>query len=222
LTDPETLKEGLVVDAGAGVGAVGLCVAARCPKSKVTLIERDSRLAILARHNVICNGLPDRVSVVKTDILRATEALEKAAIRSEVFALALANPPYHDRKKSTASESPLKVASHQMPEDELDEWARFLCRMLAPGGRAAMIHKAEALPRILSAFERRFGAIAVLPIYARLGEPAIRVIVSGLKGSRAPMCIKPGLVLHGPNQDFVPEVEAIFRYGASLPLQYRS
>ena len=49
-----------------------------------------------------------------------------------------------------------------MPEEEFDAWARFMCRMAAPGGRAAMIHKAEALPRILAAFEGRFGAIGLL------------------------------------------------------------
>ena len=80
-----------------------------------------------------------------------------------------------------------------------------------------MIHKAEALPRILSAFATRFGAISVLPIHARVSEPAIRVIVSGIKGSRAPLSIKPGIVLHGPDQAFRPEIEAVFRHGAALP-----
>jgi tRNA1(Val) A37 N6-methylase TrmN6 len=45
--------------------------------------------------------------------------------------------------------------------------------------------------------------------------------VEGIKGSRAPVYMKPGLILHGPEQSFVPEVEAIFRHGASLPREYR-
>lgn len=214
---PETAAAGPVLDAGAGVGVVGLCVAARCPDARVVLIERDPHLVSLARDNVNRNNLSDRVSVVEADITRATDALERTDIKSESFAVVLANPPYHDDGRSTAAESRLKAVSHQMPEEALDAWARFMCRMAAPGGRAAMIHKAEALPRILSAFDGRFGAIGVLPIYARAGEPAIRVIVEGIKGSRAPLFLKPGLVLHGPQQDFVPEIEAVFRHGASLP-----
>jgi len=220
LIGPEVCGTGPVLDAGAGVGVVGLCVAARCPRARVVLVEREPHLVALARHNIGHNGLAERVLAIEADITRATEALERADIDSETFAAVLANPPYHDDRRSTAAESQLKAAAHQMPEEALDAWARFMCRMAAPGGRAAMIHKAEALPRILTVFEGRFGAVSVLPIHARAGEPAIRVIVEGIKGSRAPLSIRHGLVLHGPDQDFVPEVEAIFRRGAALPRQY--
>lgn len=219
---PEEPGVETVLDVGAGVGVIGLCVARRCDKAHVVLLERDPYLAGLARDNIDHNALSDRVSVVETDITRATGALDAASIKSESFSVVLANPPYHDDGRSTAAENPLKAVSHQMAEDGLEVWARFMCRMAAPGGRAAMIHKADALPRILEAFAGRFGAIGVLPIYARAGEPAIRVIVEGIKGSRAPVFIKPGLVLHKPDQTFVPEVEAIFRHGASLPSEYRS
>ena len=221
LMAPETLGAGPVLDVGAGVGVIGLCVARRCPSARVILLERDPCLAALARDNVQRNNMSDRVSVVETDLARATAALEVADIKSESFPVVLANPPYHDDRRSTLAESPLKAVSHQMSDDLLDAWARFMCRMAAPGGRAAMIHKAEALPRILETFEGRFGSIAVLPIHARAGEPAIRVIVEGVKGSRAPLYIRPGLVLHTPEQSFVPEIEAIFRHGAPLPPQYR-
>lgn len=210
---------GPVLDAGAGVGVVGLCVAARFPKAKVVLIEREPHLVSLARRNIEDNGLASRVQVIEADIMRASEALRRGGIKSETFATVLANPPYHDDRRSTAAGSRLKAVSHQMPEEEFDAWARFMCRMAAPGGRAAMIHKVEALPRILAAFEGRFGALSLLPIHARAGEPAIRVIVDGIKGSRAPLSIKPGLVLHGPDHAFVPEVDAVFRKGAALPRQ---
>ena len=103
-----------------------------------------------------------------------------------------------------------------MSGDALDAWTRFLCRMAAPAGRVVMIHKADALPRILSAFEGRFGALCVLPIHPRAGEEAIRVLVTGVKGSKAPLSIRPGLLLHGEGQAFTPEVEAVFRNGAPL------
>jgi tRNA1(Val) A37 N6-methylase TrmN6 len=222
LITPEALGTGAVLDIGAGVGVIGLCVGRRCPEARAVLLERDPYLVALARDNIDRNGLSARMSVVEADLARATAALENAGIRSESFPVVLANPPYHDDGRSTAAESALKAVSHQMPEDGLEVWARFMCRMAAPGGRAVMIHKADALPRILAAFEGRFGSIGVLPIYARAGEPAIRVIVEGVKGSRAPVFIKPGLVLHGPEQNFVPEIEAIFRHGAALPAQYRS
>ena len=81
-----------------------------------------------------------------------------------------------------------------------------------------MIHKADAVAAILSAYAQRFGAIKLKPIYARAGEPAIRVLVQGVKGSRAPLEIRPGLVLHGNGNAFTPEVDAILRTGAALAI----
>ncbi|MFT3732282.1 MAG: methyltransferase [Hyphomicrobium sp.] len=216
---PEFVGGQTVLDVGSGVGVVGLCVAARCPSSRVVLVEREPKLAELARENIDRNGLAMRVSVVETDIARATGALETAAIASETFDFVLANPPYHDEGRGTAAGDRLRAASHQMPQDALGTWARFMNRMAAPGGLAAIIHKAEALPRILSAFDGRFGGMNVLPIHPRAGEPAIRVVVTGIKGSRAPVSILPGLVLHGPDHAFLPEIEAVFRHGAALPIK---
>lgn len=217
---PESAGKGPILDVGSGVGVVGLCAAARCPDAKVLLVEREPDLAVLARHNIKRNGLEMRVSVVEADIARSSDALLHSGIASETFPIVLANPPYHQEGRSTAAPSPLKAASHQMAQDALDTWGRFMCRMAAPGGRVAMIHKAEALPQILSVFEGRFGGINVLPIYPRADASAIRVIVSGIKGSRAPIAIKPALVLHGPEQAFLPEIEAVFRHGAALPSRF--
>ncbi|MBS0233338.1 MAG: methyltransferase [Proteobacteria bacterium] len=217
---PEIVGESPVLDVGAGVGVVGLCVAARCPRTRVVLIEREPKLADLARLNVERNSLSMRVSVVETDIARASGALTAAEIPSESFPFVLANPPYHEEGRSTAAGDQLRAASHQMPQDALEIWARFMNRMAAPGGRVAMIHKAEALPRILATFEGRFGGIGVLPIHPYAGETAIRVIVTGIKGSRAPLSIRPGLVLHGPDRAFRPEIEAVFRHGAALPDEF--
>ena len=73
------------------------------------LLERDPLLAALARDNVQRNELTGRVSVVETDLARATAALEAADVKSESFPVVLANPPYHDDRRSTLAESPLKA-----------------------------------------------------------------------------------------------------------------
>lgn len=207
---------GPILDVGAGVGVVGLCIAARCAAAHVVMIEREHHLTAIAVENARHNHLDERVTVVTGDILHATEPLLSAGVQSESFAVVLANPPFHDEHRNSVAVNELRARSHLMPENALDDWARFMCRMAAPGGRAVMIHKAEALPRILTAFDGRFGGVSILPIHARKREPAIRIIVEGIKGSRAPVSIKPELVLHGPGQEFQPEIEAIFRKGAAL------
>ena len=205
-----------VLDIGAGVGTVGLCVAARLPKAHVVLVEREAQLVELASDNIAANGLSARVTVVQADISQPLSAEAATRLKPDSFAHVLANPPFHDEGRGTASGVAIKAASHAMPEDALDDWARFMARMTKPSGRATMIHKAEALPRILNAFENRFGGIIVLPIHARDGEPAIRVIVQGIKASRAPLVLKPGVILHGQGQAFRPEIDNILRRSAAL------
>ena len=51
-------------------------------------------------------------------------------------------------------------------------WARFMARMTAPGGEATIVHKADALPRLLAAFATRFGSLKILPLHPRHGAPA--------------------------------------------------
>lgn len=208
--------EGPVLDVGAGVGVVGLCVAARLREARVVLIEREHFLAELSIENIRRNGLADRMLSISADIQNATEPLFAAGVQSESFAVVLANPPFHDEHRNSVAENELRARAHLMPENALEDWVRFLCRMAAPGGRVAIVHKVEMLPRILQAFEGRFGGISVLPIHARERGPAIRIIIEGIKGSRAPMSIRPALVLHGPGQSFRPEIEAVFRDGAEL------
>jgi tRNA1(Val) A37 N6-methylase TrmN6 len=208
--------EGPILDLGAGAGTVGLCAAVRCPDVRVVLVEREAELAELARHNIATNGLEARVSVVEADIGEKLTATTARDLPVDTFAHVLANPPFHEEGAGTPAHWPLKALSHAMTADALETWVRFMARSAMPGGKATMIHKAEALPRILNTFENRFGGITILPIHPREGEPAIRILVEGIKGSRAPLIIKPGLILHGEGNAFRSDVDAILRRGVAL------
>lgn len=59
-----------VLDVGAGVGVVGLAVARRLAHARVSMIERNPRLAELARRNIERNNLADRARLIETDIAR--------------------------------------------------------------------------------------------------------------------------------------------------------
>lgn len=207
-----------VLDAGAGVGTVGLCVAARLPEAEVVLLERDPLLARLALENARRNGLDPRVRVATGDVLAWAGAADDVP-RADSFDHVLANPPYHAAHAGTRSADARKDAAHAMDMSELDGWARFLARMTAPGGSATLIHKADALADLLRCLSGRFGGLTILPVHPRSGEPASRVIVQGRKGSRAPLALLAGLVLHGEGHAFTPRAEAILRHGAGLDLK---
>jgi tRNA1(Val) A37 N6-methylase TrmN6 len=209
----------LVLDAGAGVGVVGLAVARRVPYARVVLVERDSSLAALARRNVEHNDLSERVHVIDADLAGPLAEAAELHAAAESFHHVLANPPFHVEGRGTAAAEPIKAGAHAMPSGDLQRWARFMASMARPGGTATMIHRADALGRILAVLDGRFGAAHVLPIHPRAGEPASRVLVQATKGSRAPLQLRPGLILHNADNSFRPEAEAILRHGAALDLR---
>ena len=204
---------GRVLDVGAGAGTVGLCIAARCPAARVTLVERAPELVAFARHGVKSNGFENRVSVVAADILQAAS---QATRETADFDIVVANPPYYDDAGGTPAQTALKAASNAMPGDDLDAWLRFITRMSRPGGKAIMIHTAESLPRLFAAFDRRFGALRVLPIHPRANAPAHRILLSGVKGSRAPLTLLPPFVLHAEDGTYTPAATDIARNAAVL------
>jgi tRNA1(Val) A37 N6-methylase TrmN6 len=207
-----------VLDVGAGVGTAGLCVCRRFASARVTLFEKEPALVRLARENVQRNGLGDRVRVLEGDIGLSAEMAKDLGLEPESFDHVIANPPFHDADGGTPAPDRLKAAAHAMADEGLERWARFMARLAVPGGSVSVIHKAEALSGLLAAFDGRFGALQILPLHPRAYAPARRIIVAGRKGSRAPLTLLPGLVLHGDDGAFTPQAQAILRAGAGLRL----
>jgi tRNA1(Val) A37 N6-methylase TrmN6 len=79
-----------------------------------------------------------------------------------------------------------------------------------------MIQRADALPALLPALERRLGDVALRPVHPRADAPAIRLLISGTKGSKAPLRLLPGLTLHEPDGATTPLAAAIQRGEATL------
>lgn len=218
-TCPGDGGDATILDCGAGVGTVGLCIATRLPQSRVTLVERDPVLAALARDNIAANALQNRAEIVMADLAAPLSRTPELAARAGTFDHVLANPPFHVDASGTRSADPIKDGANAMPEDGLDAWARFMAAMCRGGGMATIIHRADALPAILAALANRFGGLKILPVHPRAVEPANRVIVRGIKGSRAPLTLLPALVLHATDgHGYHPAVDAVLRHGAPLPL----
>lgn len=226
-----------VLDLGSGVGAAGLAVARRLERAAVTLVEREAPLAGLAVANAERNGLDGRVSVVHGDFTRASRSpaaqRDDAAAASEdgghlqdaplglptaAFERVIANPPFHTDGRGTPAPVALKARAHAMGAGLLEDWARAMARYTAPSGIVTVIHKTEGLQELLAALDGRFGGLAVLPLHPRMGAPAIRVIVEGTKGSKAPLRLLSGRVLHGEGDAFNGWARDVLANGAALNL----
>ncbi len=201
-----------VCDLGAGTGAVGLAVAQACPEARVMLVERDPEAASLARLNARENGLADRIRVIEADVTAPGRARRSAGLLPDTVDLLLTNPPFFESGRHRASPVAAKASAHGFSAPGgLEAWLRTGADLVRPGGRLVLIHRADALPACLDAMAGRFGGLTVTPVQPRADAAAIRILVSGVRGSRAPFTLGPALVLHGPDGRFTEPVEAMHR-----------
>lgn len=207
-----------VADFGAGVGAVGLMVAARHPACRVVLVENDPGLAALARRNVALNRFEGRMDVCEADILAPASARRKAGLTAGSAGLVVTNPPFWPAGRVRSSPDAARRAAHVMADEALEGWLRATADLLAPDGRLVLIHRVDGLAGLLAALAGRFGDIAVRPVYSAPDRPAVRLLVCARKGSRAPMRLLPGFVLNGADGRFTPEANAVHRGTASVEM----
>lgn len=207
-----------VLEAGTGSGIVALAAARRVAGVAVTGVEIDAALVRLAETNAARNGLSDRATFIQGDVTGPVSPLQAAGLTLESFDHVLANPPFLSAGEARLPPEPMRRRAHACEPEELERWIKFLATFCKPKGTATIVHRADALPRLLVALDGRFGALTVFPLYPREGEAASRILVHGKKGSRAGLTLARGMVLHGADNRFTPEASAILRDGLGLKL----
>jgi len=209
---------GLAVDAGSASGAVGLAVASRVARSRILCVELDPAEAALARGNLVANGVQDRASVLEADLLAGFKQREAMGLTRGEADRVLTNPPFLAEGKTRASPDLARRRAHTMPEDGLERWIVACHALLQPHGILTLIHRVDALPDLLEGLAGRFGHIRIKPIYPHQGSAASRMLIEGIKGSRAPLSLLSGLILHEADGQFTPFANALHHGEAELVL----
>jgi tRNA1(Val) A37 N6-methylase TrmN6 len=203
-----------VADFGAGIGAAGLSLAKRVAGLKLSLVEIDQGLAALARDNARANEIAAETIVL--DISDGAEAFAANGLAPDSLEIVLMNPPFNDAARHRAS--PQKALAHVATATTLEDWIHAARRTLKSGGVLTLIWRADGLGEVLTALDRGFGSIAILPVHGEATQPAIRVLVRATKGGRTPLQIYPALMLN--NESAVPNKQLgdILAGKGSLPL----
>jgi tRNA1(Val) A37 N6-methylase TrmN6 len=207
------LKSGRVLDVGTGVGAAALCYAWRSPGVEVMGLELQSSLCAMAMENGARNGLQDDVRFLCGDLLHPPSDVVAGG-----FDHVMANPPYLPADRADPRIGHAKAISHVEGEAGLANWIDFCLRMVAPKGAMTMIHRADRLQEILAALHGRAGEIVVFPLWPKREVSPKRVIVRARAGSKAPLRISPGLVLHEDDGSYTEMASKILLDGAPIDL----
>ena len=206
-----------VLDLGCGAGAAALCLGHRVRGLSLSGLELQPAYAELARRNAERNGIA--LDVHEGDLARMPAPLRRD------FDHVIANPPYYH---SGGSPSPVAARARAMQvETPLADWVTAATRRLRPGGWLTLICGADGLPEVLGALAPKLGSAAVLPLAAREGRAALRVIVQARKGGRAPFRLLSPFVIHagavhdGDRESYTPAANAVLRDGADLLAAFR-
>lgn len=195
-----------VLDLGAGVGAVGLCLTARLPGCSVTGIELQPRLAELAERNARLNGLAERISTIVHDLARPLPA----ALGQ--FDHVVTNPPYLAAAVADPSPDVSKALATVESSADLARWLAVATAAAKPAGTLLVIHRSDRLEEIAGHLERMgWGDITVKRL-----PPAARVLVRARKAHLPARREAPPLVLHRPGGGYTDEAEAVLRHAAPL------
>ncbi len=206
-----------LLDLGAGTGAAGLVALALNRADSAVLAERDSQALALAQDNIASNGLAGRAEAVAVDVTAKADLRRAAGLADNGHDIVIANPPFFAVGKGTLAKKADRADARHMEAGELDLWMRCAASCAKAGGAAIVIYPSEGLTELLAAFATRFGAIAILPLAPRPGAAATRVLVRGMKGSRAPLTLLATRFLHGPEGNgFAPQFDAILRGKAAF------
>ena len=202
-----------VLELGCGAGVASLCLASRVPGLHLSGLELQPAYAALARGNAARNGLS--LTVVEGDLTEMPKDLRHS------FDHVIANPPYYPAGGGTGAADPGRERALR-EETPLSLWIEVAVRRLAPRGILSLILGADRLPDALSALDARMGSTVVLPLQARPGRGAKRVILQSRKGGRAPFRLLAPFVLHegaqheGDRDSFTPAAAHILRDGGAL------
>jgi tRNA1(Val) A37 N6-methylase TrmN6 len=201
------------MDVGAGTGAVGLMLATRVPGARLVLLEREPDLAELCRRNLALNDVAGEV--MEADILAGTSR-RLAGLTAESADAVLTNPPFLDEGEARLSPDAARARAHALPRGGLDAWIVACVRLLKAGGHFALIHRADRLADCLASAGSKLGKLTLRLVHPRAAAPASRLLLTGVKGSRAPLTVAPPLFLHDGLGRFTLEAEALHRGEATL------
>lgn len=195
-----------VLDLGAGVGSVGLCLAARVPGCSVVGIELQPAMADIAERNAALNGMAGRVRTIVHDLAAPLPA------DLGLFDHVATNPPYLAAAVADPSPDSAKALATVESSATLERWLATAAAALKSAGTLTIIHRADRLEEIV----RHLVGTGLGEITIKRLAPAARVLIRARRSATVARHEAAPLILHKPEGGYTDAAEAILRHAASL------
>lgn len=197
-----------ILDVGSGTGGIALCLSHRFPQNSVTGLEIQPDLCELANFSAEQNGF------AQTQFFNCDIKNKNLPVANCSFAHVISNPPYSEHDMPSPNHS--KALAHNHSGLDLNSWINFCLKMLKPFGHLYLIHRAEALPQILTSLSGKAGKIQIIPVYSKPKQNAKRVMIIAQKDAKTPASVLPPLYIYDATDDYTSAARQILREGKSF------
>lgn len=198
-------KGELALDLGAGQGALGLMLLARCPDLRVDGVELGAPAAERARANYERAGFAGRGRILCAD-LRALPADLCGR-----YDLCLSNPPYFDPARGAAARNDA-LANARSGGCSPDELCAAAGRALRWGGRFFLCYRPDRLAALFAALlAHRLEPKRLRLVHHQPGREASLALLEARKGGGRSLAVLPPLFVRDASGEHTPEILEMYR-----------
>ena len=202
-------KNDKVLDLGTGTGIIAILISAKTAASSVTGLEIQPEMSEMAERSVKLNSLENKLDIVCGDIKNALQLFGQSKFNAVVT-----NPPYMNKGGGLLNPSDTMAVSRHELLCTLEDVISVSSRLLAPGGRFAMVHRPERLADIIFLMRSH----GVEPKYLRFVHPSPykkpnMVLVRGMRGGKPQLKVLEPLYVYDETGGYSKEINEIYSRG---------
>ncbi|MCX8164382.1 MAG: methyltransferase [Aquificaceae bacterium] len=190
-------KSSKVVDLGAGFGALSIILALK-HQCQVWAIERDPKMLELLKHNLVLNGLEEKVHVVEMDLKDVWRAF-----RPHHFDVIVANPPFYKGRNE-------KNTHHHEADTTLEDFIKAGGFLLRDGGSFNLLMASGRLIEAILYMEKyNIHTASIRFFYPKITKNSKVVCIYALKNLKPNPVVEKPLIINEEDGSFTQEARDI-------------
>lgn len=166
-----------VADFCAGVGIIGLLLAKKYPRLKVTLVELQEHMVDLSTQNIVQNQLEQRVRVSTKDLSMG------GPVSKTPYDVIVSCPPYYALSSGQSAPTIHRAIARQEEKLSLEQLVLSVSQSTTQTGRFFLIYPSDRCCRLLEVL-KQYNLIphTVRFVHPCQNRPAKRILVEARKG----------------------------------------
>ncbi len=195
-----------VLDLGTGTGVIPILLEAKTQGGHFTGLEILADMADMAARSVACNGLREKIHIVRGDLREAGRLFGAAS-----FDVVTSNPPYMDGGRGLMSPAAARAAARHEILCTFEDVARETAKVLKTGGRFYLVHRPRRLPELIETMRRyRLEPKRLRTVHPFAGKEANMVLIEAVHGGGPQLRIEAPAVIFREPGVYTDEIREIY------------